>query len=300
MLPLLLAGTGQIPLHLIFAAIAAQNMAMAEVRGSYSLRLAILSFGGMLLGIAAALGSMSSQYLWVALLFAGVMAVIAGLLRHLSSDYGPPLSVPTVFIYLMASAAAPGHAEVLSHAVSTWAGGALGILLQMALWPFRPQHPLRRATAECWQEAADLVSIFNSDQPKSEKGQASATQQTQLRTTLDRTLVTLNAAASKRMRPLVARLERLHLLCARFATRILALDTALGGVGLRGLAKRRDLSAGLRWRRKHGTRESLRSEFLGSRRDEASWKCDSDGTNLPSRPPGQGESNRTCLLVRIW
>ena len=238
MLPLLLAGTGQIPLHLIFAAIAAQNMAMAEVRGSYSLRLAILSFGGMLLGIAAALGSMSSQYLWVALLFAGVMAVIAGLLRHLSSDYGPPLSVPTVFIYLMASAAAPGHAEVLSHAVSTWAGGALGIVLQMALWPFRPQHPLRRATAECWQEAADLVSIFNSDQPKSEKGQASATQQTQLRTTLDRTLVTLNAAASKRMRPLVARLERLHLLCARFATQILALDTALETRGLaRGLAE---------------------------------------------------------------
>ena len=71
MLPLLLAGTGQIPLHLIFAAIAAQNMAMAEVRGSYSLRLAILSSGGMLLGIAAALGSMSSQYLWVALIVCG-------------------------------------------------------------------------------------------------------------------------------------------------------------------------------------------------------------------------------------
>ena len=127
----------------------------------------------MLLGIAAALGSMSSQYLWMALLFAGVMAVIAGLLRHLSSDYGPPLSVPTVFIFLMASAALPGQADVVSHAVSTWAGGALGIVLQMALWPFRPQHPLRSATAECWQEAANLVSIFNSDQPKSEKSEAS-------------------------------------------------------------------------------------------------------------------------------
>jgi hypothetical protein len=232
MLPLLLAGTGQIPLHLILAAIAAQNMAMADVRGSYSLRLAILSSGGLLLGIVAALGSLSSQHLWMALVFAGVMAVIAGILRHLSSDYGPPLSVPTVLIFLMASAAAPGHADVLSHAVSTWAGGALGILLQMALWPFRPQHPLRRAAAECWQEAANLVSIFNSDQPRSTKGAAIATQQTQLRTTLDRTLVTLNAATSKRMRPLVARLERLHLLCARLSTQILALDTALETRGL--------------------------------------------------------------------
>ena len=35
--PLLLAETGQIPLHVIFAAIAAQNVAMADVRGSYSL-----------------------------------------------------------------------------------------------------------------------------------------------------------------------------------------------------------------------------------------------------------------------
>jgi uncharacterized membrane protein YccC len=231
-LPLLLAGTGQIPLHLIFAAIAAQNMAMADVRGSYSLRLAVLSSGGLLLGMAAALGSLSSQHLWMALVFAGVMAVIAGILRHLSSDYGPPLSVPTVFIFLMASAAAPGHADVLSHTVSTWAGGALGIVLQMAFWPFRPQHPLRRATAECWQEAANLVSIFNSDQPKATKAEAIATQQTQLRTTLDRTLVTLNAATSKRMRPLVARLERLHLLCARFSTQILALDTALETRGL--------------------------------------------------------------------
>ena len=294
MLPLLLAGTGQIPLHLIFAAIAAQNMAMAEVRGSYSLRLAILSFGGMLLGIAAALGSMSSQYLWVALLFAGVMAVIAGLLRHLSSDYGPPLSVPTVFIYLMASAAAPGHAEVLSHAVSTWAGGALGIVLQMALWPFRPQHPLRRATAECWQEAANLVSIFNSDQPRSEKGQASASQQTQLRTTLDRTLVTLNAAASKRMRPLVARLERLHLLCARFATPDSGIGYSArdawacawvgGNVG--------SLSTGLPVARKHGTRGRLDDRFSAA----VAFGFPGSATPATNKPPhgrrDQGESNR--------
>jgi len=78
MLPLLVAETGQIPLHLIFAAIAAQNMAIADVRGSYSLRLAILSSGGLPLGVAAALGSMSSQHLWMALVFAGVMAIVAG------------------------------------------------------------------------------------------------------------------------------------------------------------------------------------------------------------------------------
>jgi uncharacterized membrane protein YccC len=237
MLPLLLAETRQIPLHLVLAAIAAQNMAMADVRGSYSLRLAILSSGGFLLGLSAGLGSMSSQHLWMALVFAGVMAVVAGILRHLSTDYGPPLAVPIVFIFLMASAAPPSDAKVLSHTLSTWGGGVLGIALQMALWPFRPQHPLRRAVAECWQEAANLVEILN-EYPRASGNNAVATQQTQLRAILDRTLVTLKAAGSRRMRPLVARLERLHLLCGRFSTQVLALDTALETRGLdRSLAE---------------------------------------------------------------
>ena len=138
--PLLLAETGQIPLHMIFAAIAAQNVAMADVRGSYSLRLAILSSGALLLGLAAALGSISSQHLWMALLFAAVMAIVAGGLRHLSADYGPPLAAPTVFIYPMASASPPGHGRsfpTCSHMGwrNPWD------ILQMALWPFRPQHP---------------------------------------------------------------------------------------------------------------------------------------------------------------
>ena len=111
LVPLLLAETGKIPLHVIFAAIAAQTVAMAEVRGSYPLRLAILFSSGLLLGLAAALGSISSQYLWMAILFAALMAVVAGGLRHLSVDYGPPLAAPTVFIFLMALGARPGHPD---------------------------------------------------------------------------------------------------------------------------------------------------------------------------------------------
>jgi uncharacterized membrane protein YccC len=238
-IPLLLAETGTIPLHVIFAAIAAQNVAMADVRGSYSLRFAILSSGALLFGLAAALGSMSSQNLWMAVLFAAFMAAVAGGLRHLSADYGPPLSAPIVFIFLMASAEPPGHAGVLFHSTSTWAGGALGIVLQMALWPFRPQHPLRRATAECWQEIGNLLGILNDDEQPDPalRNDSVFSQQTRLRETLDRTLVTLNAARSKRMHSLVTRLEGLHLLCARYATQVLALETAMETRGIdRGLA----------------------------------------------------------------
>ena len=227
--PLLLAETGKIPLHVIFAAIAAQNVAMAEVRGSYPLRLAILSSGALLLGLAAGLGSMSSQYLWMALLFAALMAVVAGGLRHLSADYGPQLAAPIVFIFLMALGAPSGRPEVLYHLLSTWAGGAFGIILQMALWPFRPQHPLRRATAECWQEAGSLLGVLNDDLGKNItlSNDALAAPQARLRATLDRTQVTLDAAKSKRTRPLLRRLETLHWLSARFATQVLALDTAI-------------------------------------------------------------------------
>ena len=238
-IPLLLAETGHIPLHVIFAAIAAQNVAMADVRGSYSLRFAILSSGALLFGLAAGLGSMSSQSLWMAILLAAFMAVVAGGLRHLSTDYGPPLSVPMVFIFLMASAEPPGHGEVLFHSFSTWAGGALGIVLQMALWPFRPQHPLRRATAECWQETGNLLGILNDDDPPNAAlmNDSVVAQQTRFRETLDRTLVTLSAARSKRMQQLVTRLEGLHTLCARFTTQALALETAMETHGMsRGLA----------------------------------------------------------------
>ncbi len=227
--PLLLAETGKIPLHVIFAAIAAHSVAMAEVRGSYSLRLAILSSGALLLGLAAGLGSMGSQHLGMALLFAALMAVVAGGLRHLSVDYGPPLAAPTVFIFLMALGAPPGRPEVLYHLLSTWAGGAFGIVLQMALWPFRPQHPLRRATAECWQEAGSLLGVLNDDLGKDVTlaNDALAAQQARLRATLDRTQVTLDAAKSRRTHPLLRRLEMLHWLSARFATQVLALDTAI-------------------------------------------------------------------------
>ena len=88
-LPLLLAETGRIPLHVIFAAIAAQNVAMADVRGSYSLRLAILSSGVFLLGLAAALGSMSSQHLWLALLLTALMAVVAGISVRITALHWP-------------------------------------------------------------------------------------------------------------------------------------------------------------------------------------------------------------------
>jgi uncharacterized membrane protein YccC len=231
-LPLLLAETGRIPLHVIFAAIAAQNVAMADVRGSYSLRLAILSSGVFFLGLAAALGSIGSQHLWLALLLTALMAVVAGSLRHLSPDYGPPLGAPLVFIFLMASAESPGHAGVLDHLLSTWAGGCFGLLLQMALWPFRPQHPLRRATAECWQAAADMLDTLNNDDLQgAARNDATAAKQTQLRGMLDRTQVTLEAAESARMRPLVARLKKLHLLAARFCTQLLALEAAIETYG---------------------------------------------------------------------
>jgi uncharacterized membrane protein YccC len=84
-----------------------------------------------------------------------------------------------------------------------------------------------------------LLEILNDDswQNATLKSDAVAAQQTRLRETLDRTLITLNAAQSKRMRSLLTRLERLHLLSSRFATHVLALDTAMETRGLhRGLA----------------------------------------------------------------
>jgi hypothetical protein len=72
-----------------------------------------------------------------------------------------------------------------------------------------------------------LETLNNDDLQGAARNDAMAARQTQLRGMLDRTLVTLDAAESTRMRPLVARLQKLHLLSARFCTQLLALDSAI-------------------------------------------------------------------------
>ncbi len=236
-LPLVLAATVGLPVEPTFAAIAAQNVAMVDVRGAYRLRFALLLAMLLVLAGSVALGGLVAEHLPAALAATVFIALAGGLWRHVSTDYGPGLAVSSSLLFFISLAAPSGHAA--SHLAATLAGGALGLLLQVLLWPIRPQHPLRRAVAETWLAAADS---FESMEPGlSEAASRIAESETALRTAInqaEKTLVHSGAAAA-----VVAPLSGLNLSAARLAVRVAAVRTALDSAP--GQAARRRLAPAL-------------------------------------------------------
>src|SRR5476651_2199341 len=74
MVPLLLAAAGRLPLAVTYVALAAQNIALVDVRGSYALRFGLLLAMTGILAASAGLGSLASDSLLTAML---AMACIA-------------------------------------------------------------------------------------------------------------------------------------------------------------------------------------------------------------------------------
>src|SRR5476651_2019599 len=79
MVPLLLAAAGRLPFEMTFVALAAQNIAMVDVRGAYLLRLWLLLAMTVILAGSVGLGALASNNLAAAVLGMGVMAVCGGL-----------------------------------------------------------------------------------------------------------------------------------------------------------------------------------------------------------------------------
>jgi uncharacterized membrane protein YccC len=224
MLPLLIAPLFPGRFDPVFACLASHAIALVDVRGAYSLRLGLLLAMSLILAASTQLGVMGSDHLGLAL--AGTLAVIVsgGLWRHLSSDYGPGLAVSSGLVCFVALAPHT-HGPPASHpALSALGGGLLSVALQVILWPFHPQHPLRRAVGETWIALADLIAAYDPD-PK-ERAETVARKQAEFRDVLNRSQATL--AASKHLSgKLLRQLELLNLAAARLAMRLIALDTAL-------------------------------------------------------------------------
>lgn len=226
MVPLLLAMQGSISVDVSFAAIAAQNLAMVDLRGDYRLRFVLaLGMSAVLIG-AAALGAAASGVLAVALAATVLMAVCGGVWRHLSSEYGPPLAISSTFIFLFALSAPAGPGMVREHVIAAAVGAAWGVVLQVAIWPFRPQHALRRTVADSWVVVADLFAALAPEESMdaTRRSERVLECEANLRAGLDHAYTTLEA---ERPGPLRERLEALNLAAARLATRVVALNTAL-------------------------------------------------------------------------
>ena len=217
------------PAAAVFVATAAQNIAMVDVRGDYRTRMVILVAKTLIIALSVMAGTLTGGNVFSATLMMGAIALLGGCWRHLSSDYGPNAAIVSGLVFLIATAQPGGwHAGLL---LMSWVGlgGAGAILIQMAGWFFRPQHPLRHAVAESWVAASDLMLTLRTGSDPAEPGAASfGEQELTLRQTVDHTLLALKAAATKKRPPAFLRhLDEATQVAARFGTRATAFYTAL-------------------------------------------------------------------------
>ncbi len=229
MAPMLAAYWWDLPIEASYAAIAAQNLCLVDIRGSYPLRLGLLLAMAAVLAGSTWLGGAAGASLPFALGATALLMLASGLWRHLSAEYGPSLANSAALLFLIALAHPDGPALADRHFLAALAGGLWGVVVQVALWPFRAQHPLRRAVADSWLALSDLVAAMTpEDSPKTgDRHLKIAEHQANLRTALDHATALLTAAHGGKPRPYLQRLEELNLAAARLATRFMAFNASL-------------------------------------------------------------------------
>jgi len=230
MAPLILAYYGGLKGPVLFAAIAAQSVALIDIRGDYRVRLGLLLGKAAILTAATWLGCVAGSGLLSAVLATGLIALGMGLWRHLSSDYGPSVAAASALLFLIAlatpSVAAP---QVALYAL----GGALwGVLLQASLWPFRPHQPLRQSVSESWLAVGDLIAALSLEDERDDPARQRdiAAKEAALRTAIDHSTAQLAANGAAPPTRLHARLDTLNLTAARLSTRVGVFNTALEGL----------------------------------------------------------------------
>ncbi|SDR66943.1 FUSC family protein [Opitutus sp. GAS368] len=225
----LTAAWWHLPIEASFAAIAAQNIAMLDIRGSYPLRLSLLLTMSLIVAGSCWLGGMAGGHLPSALAAMGLIIVLGGVWRHLSPDYGMSLAINSAFLLMLALAQAGGETAANQHFLAGLGGGLWGVFVQVSLWPFRAQHPLRRAVADTWLALSDLLAALAPEETPdpAARHRRIAAQEALLRTALDQTTATLAAAHAGKQRPHLRELDELNQAAARFATRLVAFNTAL-------------------------------------------------------------------------
>ncbi len=225
MLPLMATSLGWVKIDPVHACIAAQTIALVDVRGAYSLRLGLLLSITIILTAAVFLGLLGSTNMTLALIGTAIVVAGGGLWRHLSTDYGPGLAVSSGLLFFISLADPSQLAPSAVHpGMATLVGGLLGVLLQVSLWPFHPQHPMRRTVAESWVALAELLAAMAST--AGNRHELITDREVDLRATLNKTQATLHAS-KRHSGSLLRELELLNIAAARLALRVIAFRTAL-------------------------------------------------------------------------
>lgn len=227
-LPLIAAQAFKIPADVSFAAVGAQVVALTDVRGAYRSRLVVLAVITAAITGATVLGTLAAGHLLVSVLAIAALALLAGVARHLSGDYGPGLGVVAALLFIMALAIPSNQQPWWHHAAFALIGGLWGIALQALLWPFRPQHALRQSVAETWMAVSEVLAALQNDPNETPAVRHDRLVQREhaLRAAVDRAETTLSSARTRRTTSLVNHLEELRVEAARLGSRVAALHAS--------------------------------------------------------------------------
>jgi hypothetical protein len=195
------------PLAAQYAATAALGLSMPQLRGAYPQRVLVMAVMISVISGAAFLGGLAAHHLPAAVAGIGLLALLSGIWRHVSTDYGPPLGIDSALLFLLALEGPSHGASAGQIALWTALGGTGAAVLQLGLWAFRPQHPLRHAVADAWVAASDLyLALIQTGQGE---GDGWTMKQRALRDTLDRATAALNSARSRNSPVLISHLEQM-------------------------------------------------------------------------------------------
>lgn len=233
--PVILAGSGVItPMQGVMASFAAHSISMLDVRGTYSLRLSILSFQACIMISLAWIGAETGMAPGVvpAIVVSGMVAFLAGYLRHFLGEYGPGIATPAALLLFTAMAvpAGAGRGYSTGLVMAAVAGAVWGILLHIAKWPVDHQYPLRFALGESWSAAARLFEAL-AEVPLAQfvnRQEKITARELDLDQTLNRTRLALAGAGDPGERPFLKPLTLLLHWAGAVSTNSVSLFALLG------------------------------------------------------------------------
>lgn len=226
----------------MFVALAAQGIALTDLRGGFGLRMGIVVTMALTLAAATLLGGLAGRSLWTAAAGMAVVATSAGFWRHVNKDYGPLLGVYSVLLYTLALSESSSWLQAAYVARLSLIGGASAAAVHTISWLFRRQYPLRYSVAEVWVALSDLAASMRATPGDNgvERSAAIAAREQDLRVALDRTFGVLEKLEPKKGRkppPLLAHLEEMRREAVHFAMRLIgfnmAIDAACGHLDMK-------------------------------------------------------------------
>jgi hypothetical protein len=216
----------------MFVSMSALNLSLPDLRGAYRIRLGILVTMTLVASGSALLGVVATNNMATAIAAMGVVALLGGVWRHLSAEYGPSMAVSSALLFLLGMSQSGGWPAGCHLAILVGLGGMFAIFLHACFWFFRPQHALRYAVAETWVAVSDMVAAMR---PGTTPGNQSRTEsvanlERELRAALDRTFVILGDGKNQKQASLLAHLEKMRLEVVHFSMRVIAFNASLDSI----------------------------------------------------------------------